>query len=51
MKEIFKEDQAIQPKRVPTKQEEDGYFSCYSHFSIHDEMLKVVCGGLMLNIM
>ena len=25
------------------EEEEDGYFSTYSHYSIHEEMLKVSC--------
>lgn len=27
--------------RVEEEEEEDGYFSTYSHFAIHEEMLKV----------
>eukprot|EP00731_Ephydatia_muelleri_P019149 Em0011g1189a len=42
VKELFKEDQAIPPKCVAAIEQEDGYFSTYTHFSIHEEMLKVV---------
>ena len=28
------------------EEEEDGYFSSYSHFGIHEEMLKVVFSRL-----
>lgn len=53
MKELFKEDQAVPTKRVVTSEQEDGYFSTYTHFSIHEEMLKVVVvvTGLTPNMM
>lgn len=51
MKELFKEDQAIPPKCVAAIEQEDGYFSTYTHFSIHEEMLKVVVRGLTPNMM
>ena len=46
VKELFKEDLAIPQKRVAISEQEDGYFSTYTHFSIHEEMLKVVVTGL-----
>ncbi len=42
-------------KRLEEDQEgrghEDGYFASYSHYHIHEEMLKVSLSGLQLDIL
>ena len=51
VKELLAVDAAVtsapQSKPQPQEEEEEGYYSSYTHFGIHEEMLKVWINPLM----